>query len=96
MLCQKFQEVLRKDGTVSANEDGLLCRKVHFDKAIQNLAPVRYKKALHYHRYCSRLTGNPETQRMNDVLSRAYYRPHTTSEVHEFVFKCESCRRYRP
>lgn len=80
-LCQKLEGVLRKDGKKSVIENGLLCRKVPTDQAIQVIVPEGYRRTLLYHEHCPTLAGHPGRRWMYNVLWRTYYWPHIASNL---------------
>lgn len=96
VLCQNFKEVLRKDGRITVNEDGLLCRKVPTDEAIQILVSESFRRTLLYHEACLPLPGHPGMRQMYSVLRRTNYWPHMASGVDEFVLRCASCSQHSP
>lgn len=95
-LSRDLEEVLRKNGTGTVNDGGLLRRKVPIDETIQIAVPEYYKRTLVYYRRYSTLAGLLGIRRKYDVLRRTFYWLHMTSITHELVFRCESYRRHRP
>lgn len=77
------------------NEDELLSWKSFTYEAIQTFVSKWYKRTLLYHGHCATLAGHPRTRMMYHVFRRRYYWLYMASAVHEFVFKCDSCRRHR-
>lgn len=95
MLRRNLKKVVRTDGTTIVNEDGLLCRKSPTIEKLQIVVPERYKRTLVCHGRWPTPARHPGTRNMNDVLRRTNYWTHIASDLHEFMFKCESCRQHR-
>lgn len=72
VFCQILKEVLKEDGTITVNEDGLLCREAPTKVAIQTIVPKRYSGALLYHGHCTTLARHPGKCKMYNVSWRAY------------------------
>lgn len=95
-LCQNLKELLTKDRIIAMNEDVLLCRKAFTDGAIHVTVPERCWRTLLYHGHYLTFAGHSGRRKVYDVLRRTYHWPDVASDVHEFVFKYEFCRRHRP
>lgn len=76
MLCQNINEILKKDGTIIMNEDGLLCGKALTGGVLQNIDLDLYTRTILYHGHCPTLTGHPETKRMSNDLKNTFLAPH--------------------
>lgn len=85
-LCQKLKELLKKDGSMTVEKDGLLCRKAPTYGAIQITVPERYRRTLLYQGHCPTLAGNQGTKRTYNVLRRIYFWLHMPFDVHDVVF----------
>lgn len=70
VLWQIIKDVLKKDGTTTVDEDGLLRRKTPADGIVQIIVPERYRRALRYHEHCLTFAGHPETRRMYNVFRK--------------------------
>lgn len=62
----------------------------------QAIVPECYGRELLSHDHCTTLAEHQRTTAMYHVFRIKYCWSHMASYVHEFVFKCESCRRRRP
>lgn len=95
-LFQNLGQILKRAGTITADKDGLLCRKALIDGAVKIVVPQCYKRTILYQGHCPTLFGHTRTRGTCDVLRKTYYWPHMASNVHEFVIRCKFCRRCRP
>lgn len=95
MLWQNLKELLKRDDTLAIIEDRLFCKRAPTDRAIQIVVPRKYRSMVLYHGHCLIFAGHPGSRKTYDVHRKAHYWSHMASDVHDYVFKFESCTRHK-
>lgn len=89
VLCRNLKKVLKNNGKITVDKDGLLSIKTLSDRAKQVVVPKCYKQAILCYEHYLAIARHPRTRRVYDVFRKTNYWSYTATDVQKFMSKCD-------